>query len=67
MQKVQLVRYKSGKHQFEVACKPGTVLQYRAQKIGFDKVLESDVVRAAPCAQNEFASEKLLFLLALFS
>ena len=38
----QLVRYKKGKLQVEVMTKPGSVLKYRAGKLGFDNVLQSD-------------------------
>lgn len=52
----QLVRYKSGKHHFEVLVKPGTVPKYREGKLGFDNVILSDIIfkkyskaeRAAP-------------------
>jgi len=44
MQKMQVVRYKSGKHSFEIGCKPGAPMQYRAGKLGINNVLETDVV-----------------------
>jgi ribosome maturation protein Sdo1 len=40
----QLVRYKSGKIQFEVLVKPGTVPKYREGKLGIDNVLFSDII-----------------------
>jgi len=44
MSKLQLVKFKSGKHVFEVATKPGTVLKFRAQQLGIGNVLETEVV-----------------------
>jgi ribosome maturation protein SDO1 len=44
MSKLQLVKFKSGKHTFEVATKPGSVLKYRAQQLGINNVLETEVV-----------------------
>lgn len=45
MSKFQVVRYKSGKHTFEVMTKLGSVLKYRAGELGFTNVLEADIVR----------------------
>lgn len=42
--KGQIVRYQKGKHKFEVLCKPGLPLQFRENKIGWDKVLMIDMV-----------------------
>jgi len=44
MSKYQVVRYKSGKHTFEVMTKPGSVLKYRAGQLGISNVLEADIV-----------------------
>ena len=44
MSKLQLVKFKSGKHVFEVGTKTGTVLKYREGQLGITNVLESDVV-----------------------
>jgi len=39
-----IVKYKVGKNQFEIICKPGTVQLFRDGKIGYDKVMQADVV-----------------------
>jgi ribosome maturation protein SDO1 len=41
-EKFQFVRYKSGKHTFEILCHPGTVLKYRDGQLDMDKVLFAD-------------------------
>ena len=47
MSKIQLVKYKSGKHQFEVATKQGSVLKYReGGQVDFSNVCEAEVVRS---------------------
>jgi len=42
--KGQLVRYQQGKQKFEVLTKPGSVLKFRAGKLGWDKVLMADAI-----------------------
>jgi len=42
--KGQLVRYQKGKLKFEVMCKPGLPMQFRENKVGWDKVLMVDMV-----------------------
>jgi len=41
---MQVVRYKHGKINFEVACKVGTVLKYRKAQLGFEDVLYSEEI-----------------------
>ncbi len=48
MSKFQVVRYKSGKHTFEVMTKLGAVLKYRAGQLGIGNVLEADIVPLEP-------------------
>lgn len=43
--KTQLVRYRWGKHTFEVMTQLGSVQKWRDGKLGLDNVLQSDVVR----------------------
>jgi len=40
----QTVRYKSGKHHFEVLCHPGTVNKYREGKIGWDNTIYTETI-----------------------
>lgn len=40
----QLVRYRKGKHSFEIMTKPGSVRLFRAGKLGWDKVLVADAI-----------------------
>jgi ribosome maturation protein SDO1 len=44
MSKYQVVRYKSGKHTFEVMTKPGSVSKYRLGQLDISNVLEADIV-----------------------
>jgi len=41
---MQVVRYKHGKTNFEVACKVGTVLKYRKGQLAFENVLSSEEI-----------------------
>ncbi|KJE92923.1 hypothetical protein CAOG_003805 [Capsaspora owczarzaki ATCC 30864] len=40
----QLVKYKTGKYAFEVACRPGNVMKWRKGELGWSDVLLVDVV-----------------------
>ena len=42
--RTQVVRYKKDKQTFEVLTNPGSVLKFREGKLGWDKVLATDVV-----------------------
>lgn len=41
---MQLVRYKKGKHSFEIATKPGSVRLFLTGKLGWDKVLSAEAI-----------------------
>eukprot|EP00126_Sphaerothecum_destruens_P005851 Sdes_comp19080_c0_seq1m9708 len=40
----QMVRYKTGKHHFEVLCNPGMVLKWRKQEADWNSVLFTDTI-----------------------
>ena len=40
----QIVRYKKGKHSFEILTKPGSVRLFLTGKLGWDKVLSADAI-----------------------
>jgi rRNA metabolism SBDS family protein len=44
MSNVQLVRYKKGKHSFEIMTKPGSVRLFLSGKLGWDKVLSAEAI-----------------------
>jgi rRNA metabolism SBDS family protein len=44
MAQSQTVRYKKGKHSFEILTKQGSVRQFLTGKLGWDKVLSADVI-----------------------
>lgn len=47
MAQSQLVRYKTGKYNFEVMTNVGSALKYRKQELGLDNVIQADIVRSA--------------------
>lgn len=44
MAQSQLVRYKTGKYNFEVMTNVGSALKYRKQELGLDNVIQADII-----------------------